>query len=265
MVARHAAAPPADAPASNDLIDLVQAKHTSVLRSHDDDVVQLDNFIYGARSFLNKEDLYYVDQEIQFAKRGHLSALLWQSYSANLPLHPNTSSNVSLLRPSPETSWIWAVPLEAYASEQEPFVFDSLARMRAGAFYFGRIHIHADFTARVESLVDQPFPTKTILPPSIAKVQPKTVPVAGQATISGEGFYPGLFSNVLLGGNALPAANVTNSSDRQIIVTVPNDTSSFPPGKPLAVQVNTGAGASNNNQTLTILRNTADQAANVLQ
>ncbi len=339
-VASPAEAVPADAPSSNDLIDLVQAKHTSVLRTQNEDSVQLDNFIYGARSFLNNEDLYYVDQEIQFAKVHKGSMALLQSYSANLPTRPGASRNTMLLRPSPETtlktttyttgvnfsiggntgyfagpgaganvssslsytnsssttvpplnliyrpslpqaeshwiitentnsgantillqdSWIWAVPLAAYTSEQEDFVFESTARMRAG-FLHAREWVYNDFSAHIENLVDQPFPTKTILPPSIATVTPNAVPRAGQVTISGQGLYPGLFANVLLGGNALPAANVTNTSDTQIVVTVPNNPSSFPLGVPLAVQANTSAGASNNNNTLTILRVGTDQAS----
>lgn len=71
-----------------------------------------------------------------------------------------------------------------------------------------------------------PFPTWTVTAPEIESVSPTSVKRGGGAfDILGHQMYPGIVSSVLLGGNALPAANFVPVDDTHIRVVVPGDQS----------------------------------------
>jgi len=67
-----------------------------------------------------------------------------------------------------------------------------------------------------------PFPTWEVDAPQIASVEPVIVKRGGGSfLIHGEQMYPSIVSDVLLGGNALPASNYVTLDDTEIRVVVP--------------------------------------------
>ncbi len=81
-----------------------------------------------------------------------------------------------------------------------------------------------------------PFPTFDVTAPVITSVDPQTVQRGGGTfLIRGAQMYPGIVSNVLVGGDALPTANFVPISDTEIRVVVPSNQKTGPN----AVQVNT--------------------------
>lgn len=69
-----------------------------------------------------------------------------------------------------------------------------------------------------------PFRTFTVAPPVITNADPATVQRGGGTfLIRGERMYPGIVSNVLLGGDALPTSNFLPVSDTEIRVVVPSN------------------------------------------
>ena len=49
------------------LTQIAQSIHSSLIKTVLENTVELDNFIWSARSFDNEQDFYYVDQEIQYS------------------------------------------------------------------------------------------------------------------------------------------------------------------------------------------------------
>ena len=81
-----------------------------------------------------------------------------------------------------------------------------------------------------------PFPTFDVTAPVITSVDPQTVQRGGGTfLIHGAQMYPGIVSNVLLGGDALPTANFVPINDTEIRVVVPSSQKTGPN----AIQVNT--------------------------
>jgi hypothetical protein len=69
-----------------------------------------------------------------------------------------------------------------------------------------------------------PFRTFTVAPPVITSADPANVQRGGGTfLIRGERMYPGIVSNVLLGGDALPTSNFLPVSDTEIRVVVPSN------------------------------------------
>ena len=69
-----------------------------------------------------------------------------------------------------------------------------------------------------------PFRTFTVAPPVITSADPATVQRGGGTfLIRGERMYPGIVTNVLLGGDALPTSNFVPVSDTEIRVVVPSN------------------------------------------
>ncbi len=67
-----------------------------------------------------------------------------------------------------------------------------------------------------------PFPTFEVGAPQVTSVDPTSVQRGGGTfLIRGEQMYPGIVSNVLLGGDALPSANFVPIDDKDIRVVVP--------------------------------------------
>ncbi len=69
-----------------------------------------------------------------------------------------------------------------------------------------------------------PFTTFTVTAPEITSADPASVQSGGGVfSIRGTQMYPGIVSNVLLGGDALPTANFVRISDTEIRVVVPSN------------------------------------------
>jgi hypothetical protein len=147
------------------------------------------------------------------------------------------------------TAWIWTVKLDDYSSDNQTFDFSTGSKMTSPCS--GPVE---GFTLGLYSSVHQPFPTKTVEAPVVTSLTGSPVTAGQQFQIIGTAFYPSLVQNVLLGGNAVPSANISTTSDTVITVTAPNDSSQFPFDRPLAVAVRTSAGTSNADQTVTISR-----------
>lgn len=82
-----------------------------------------------------------------------------------------------------------------------------------------------------------PFTAWTVTNPEITAIDPASVKRGGGTfTIVGSQMYPGIVSDVLLAGDALPSSNVVPLDDSHIEVVVP---SSVKNGKGKSVQVNT--------------------------
>lgn len=146
------------------------------------------------------------------------------------------------------TAWIWTVKLDDYTSNTQTFDFVTTSTMA---------HLLCSengFALGLKTRVDQPFPTKTVEAPVVASISGSPVTAGQQFQINGTGFYPSLVESVLLGGNAVPSANISTTSDTVIAVTAPNDSSQFPFNTPLAVAVRTSAGTSNADRSVTIRR-----------
>jgi hypothetical protein len=144
------------------------------------------------------------------------------------------------------TAWIWTVNLDDYTSATQRFDFVTTSEMANSWCSPG------GFVLTLRSSVDQPFPTKTVEAPVVTSLTGSPVTAGQQFQIHGTAFYPSLVQNVLLGGNAVPSANISTTSDTVITVTAPNDPTHFPLNTPLAVAVRTSAGTSNADQTVTI-------------
>lgn len=305
--------------------ELALSTHTSVKLSQDTDSLEVDNFIYSARSFGNEEDLYYVAQDLQSIVgcdiAGNFALTQIESEGASVPISsvilpsPDTTEETTTVTsgvsfglggsagyqsgagkfdvsasaafshstttevPSVQilnatdintatpiwaffvsvgkvvvgsdsnysTAWIWTVSRDAYNSDAQKFDFVTTSGLANSCNPDG-------FFVNLTSNVDQPFPTKTIEEPVVISISGSPVSVGQQFQINGTGFYPSLVESVLLGGNAVPSANISTTSDSVIAVTAPNDSSQFPFNTPLAVAVRTSAGTSNADQKVTIRR-----------
>jgi hypothetical protein len=146
------------------------------------------------------------------------------------------------------TAWIWTVNLDKYTSDTQ--TFDFVTRSQMATTFCNPV----GFVLTLRSSIDQPFPTKTVEAPVVTSVAGSPVTAGQQFQIHGTAFYPSLLENVLLGGNAVPSANISRTSDTVITVTAPSDSAQFPFDRPLAVAVRTSAGTSNADQAVTIRR-----------
>ena len=123
-------------------------------------------------------------------------------------------------------SWIWYIDRDVYGGTPNaiPEVFSHL--------YSGTGFTHINGVCGFPP----PFPTFSIGAPEITSVDPSTVQRGGGTfLIHGGQMYPGILRNVLLGGDALPPANIVPINDREIRVVVPSSQNTGPN----PIQVNT--------------------------
>ena len=111
-------------------------------------------------------------------------------------------------------NWVWFINRDVYGDtpNEIPEVF---SYTQAGT---------DSTTARGVCAFPPPFGTFDVAAPEITSVAPETVQRGGGSfLIRGARMYPGIVSNVLLGGDALPTANFVPISDTEIRVVVPSN------------------------------------------
>lgn len=140
--------------------------------------------------------------------------------------------------------WLWQVPFEKYTPGATTIRFYVYAANEFTA-NGGPDAVIASF----DSVVPTPFgSTFELGHPAVTRVSEPTVSPGSTFTIDGQALYPGLVEAVLIGGQALPAANFEPVSDTRIQVVAPNT-----PGASLPVVVKTSQGFSNSDVTISIL------------
>ncbi len=107
-------APPPVAATSPNLVQLANAYESHVyVTDPAGDSIELSNTVYSARSFENQEDLYYVNQEVQYHNAVTVNQfpipsipdLQWVNNVDNAPyLHPTPDKGLFTLDPSPESN-----------------------------------------------------------------------------------------------------------------------------------------------------------------
>ena len=116
---------------------------------------------------------------------------------------------------NPAENWVWFVDRRVYGdtpNDIREVLFSTSASTVNGTLASG-------FCA-----VPPPFSTFTITAPVITSADPATVQRGGGVfLIRGTQMYPGIVSNVLLGGDALPTSNFVPVSDTEIRVVVPSN------------------------------------------
>jgi hypothetical protein len=116
---------------------------------------------------------------------------------------------------SPAENWVWFVDRRGYGdtpNEIREVLFGTTASTANGTVASG------------DCAIPTPFSTFTITAPVITSADPATVQGGGGVfLIRGTQMYPGIVSNVLLGGDALPTSNFVPVSDTEIRVVVPSN------------------------------------------
>jgi hypothetical protein len=114
----------------------------------------------------------------------------------------------------PAENWVWFVDRDVYGNTPNdiPEVLFGSAAQTEGVY------------ATDECAFRPPFRTFQITAPMITSVDPTTVLEGGDTfSIRGTRMYPGIVSNVLLGGDALPTSNFVSENDTEIRVVVPGN------------------------------------------
>lgn len=114
----------------------------------------------------------------------------------------------------PAENWVWFVDRDVYGNTPNdiPEVLFGSAAQTGGVY------------ATDECAFPPPFQTFQIAAPMITSVDPATVQRGGGTfVIRGLRMYPGIVSDVLLGGDALPTSNFVRESDTEIKVVVPSN------------------------------------------
>ena len=133
------------------------------------------------------------------------SATSWQFSPANP--RPHVLYN-------PAVNWVWFVDRRGYG--------DTPNDIRE--VLFGTTASANGTSARGDCAIPPPFSTFTITAPVITSADPATVQGGGGVfLIRGTQMFPGIVSNVLLGGDALPTSNFVPVSDTEIRVVVPGN------------------------------------------
>jgi hypothetical protein len=133
------------------------------------------------------------------------SATSWQFSPANPRAH---------VQYNPAENWVWFVDRRSYG--------DTPNDIRE--VLFGTSASANGTQANADCASPPPFSTFTITAPVITSADPATVQGGGGVfLIRGMQMYPGIVSNVLLGGDALPTSNFVPVSDTEIRVVVPSN------------------------------------------
>jgi len=285
--------PTAPEPSDSDnmIVDLATAVHCSSLDTNDPAglgrILTQDVYVTGARSFINSEDVYYVQNELQYTQGSSsdpnyaflatrfgatgvvdfadglsqtqpatvtafedsftnttsetisesvgfqadgptgtigTSVTHGQSVSYSIPATTILNNSANPLPAwefqrqntagtdfTPQTSWFWTVPWDAYADggagSTGRLEFTSQLEMR-GEGELG------DFVAEFACAV--PYPFEGILDvgqPTITSVSPTTVQRGQKFTITGSDLYPGLVNAILLGGTSVSDTNFTANGE----------------------------------------------------
>ncbi len=114
---------------------------------------------------------------------------------------------------STKESWVWVVDRDVYPD----------AKYISGvATQFGASILPTYLFSSGQCSFPTPFPTWDVGAPHISSVEPtSTYRGGGTFIIHGEQLYPGIISNVLLGGDPLPLSNFVPIDDKSIRVVVP--------------------------------------------
>lgn len=113
----------------------------------------------------------------------------------------------------PAENWVWFVDRDVYGSTPND----------VPEVLFGSHAQTANLYALDECAFPPPFQTFQILAPVITSADPANVQRGGGTfTIRGLRMYPGIVSDVLLGGDALPTSNFVRENDTEIKVVVPS-------------------------------------------
>jgi IPT/TIG domain len=117
---------------------------------------------------------------------------------------------------APLMDWLWIVPRSAYPD----------GGTGDGGIFFETTPFELGDLADSEYLkcnLSYPFPEWTVDAPIVSSVNPTTANAGGgKFSILGENFFPSIVSDVLLAGDALPAANFQKVDATEIEVTVPS-------------------------------------------
>ena len=151
------------------------------------------------------------------------------------PQSANTNSSYDT-----RMQWVWqmkqgAYPLGGEGSSQLSFFVEGEVNFTTESARFS-----------VTCNVTVPYPVWDVEAPVVNALSPNPATTGAQVTIQGSDLYPNIVTNVLINGSAIPASNINGGTATDLSITVPAGYSSGP------VQVNTTAGNSTNNPTLTI-------------